>query len=212
MKYGTIYVIKNIVNNKYYVGQTMRSAIIRFNEHLKNSDNINNKGKFINAIRKYGKNMFILYFVVNNIPQKELDFLEKGMIKKLDSVDNGYNSDSGGNKNKIISKESRKKMSIKKIGTAFHKGFLNNNATKEKMRLAKLGRPGPWAGKKRKDLEGGNHFNARKIICLETKEIFSCAMDIERKYGYGHSNIAACCNGRYKYSHGFHWAYYEDAK
>lgn len=33
------------------------------------------------------------------------------------------------------------------------------------------------------------------------------AAEIERKLGYGHSNIAACCNGKSKTSNGYIWKY-----
>lgn len=47
------------------------------------------------------------------------------------------------NKGKIVSEETRKKISI------IHKGKVLTKEAKQKMREAKLGKPGPWLGKKR---------------------------------------------------------------
>lgn len=50
----------------------------------------------------------------------------------------------------------------------------------------------------------------RKIICLETQEIFDSAKEIERLKGFANANIIACCRGKLHTAYKFHWAYYED--
>ena len=51
-----IYKITNNVNNKVYIGKTIRSLEIRFKEHLKDSDIKDNK--LYLEMRKYGKKNF----------------------------------------------------------------------------------------------------------------------------------------------------------
>ena len=55
-----IYKIINIQNNKVYIGQTIRSIEQRFNRHL--NDALNNvlDTHLARAIRKYGKDSFII--------------------------------------------------------------------------------------------------------------------------------------------------------
>ena len=55
-----IYKIINIQNNKVYIGQTIRPIEQRFNRHL--SDALNNvlDTHLARAIRKYGKDSFII--------------------------------------------------------------------------------------------------------------------------------------------------------
>lgn len=55
-----IYKIINIQNNKVYIGQTIRPIEQRFNRHL--SDALNNvlDIHLARAIRKYGKDSFII--------------------------------------------------------------------------------------------------------------------------------------------------------
>lgn len=51
---------------------------------------------------------------------------------------------------------------------------------------------------------------SRKIICIETNEIFLNATEIKKKYGYDNSLIHKCCKGQCKQAYGYHWKYKED--
>lgn len=52
-----IYIIKNYINDKVYIGLTTRTVEIRFKEHLKLLKS--NQSQLIHrAINKYGKNNF----------------------------------------------------------------------------------------------------------------------------------------------------------
>ena len=51
---------------------------------------------------------------------------------------------------------------------------------------------------------------ARKVICLETKQIFGCAKDAEEWCGKG--RVGTCCRGGSKTAGGYHWMFYEDYK
>ena len=56
-RYGRIYIIKNTVNDKVYVGQTKVSLKLRFQNHL--SAARNGKDYIIGkAIRKYGEDFY----------------------------------------------------------------------------------------------------------------------------------------------------------
>ena len=48
---GYIYKITNLINNKIYIGQTIRDVQIRWKEHLRSKD----EAPIHKAIRKYGK-------------------------------------------------------------------------------------------------------------------------------------------------------------
>lgn len=47
----------------------------------------------------------------------------------------------------------------------------------------------------------------RKIICVETSEIFNSSKEINRKYGYHHQTIRYCCKGKFNTAYGYHWQY-----
>lgn len=60
--------------------------------------------------------------------------------------------------------------------------------------------------------QGKNHYRAKKVICIETGEIFSYVREVEKKYGYNHCNISMCCNHkkRRNTAHGYHWEFYDN--
>lgn len=58
------------------------------------------------------------------------------------------------------------------------------------------------------DRTGDKNPNARKVICLETKQVFACIK--EAKLWLGKKGISGCCRGIRKTAGGYHWMYYED--
>ena len=102
---GYIYIHTNKINGKKYVGQTIQRPEDRWH----GGANYRQCPKFWNAIKKYGWDNFEHEVIPALL--EELDFLECEFIKKYDTVNNGYNCESGGNKNKKLSKETRKKLS-----------------------------------------------------------------------------------------------------
>jgi group I intron endonuclease len=91
---GRIYIHKNKINGKCYVGQTTQKPKHRWGI---NGIKYKDSPKFYNAIQKYGWNNFehiVLPTIYTNID--ELNQAEIDVIKDLDSIDNGYNISSGG--------------------------------------------------------------------------------------------------------------------
>ena len=84
-----IYKITNIQNNKVYIGQTIRPIKQRFHRHL--NDALNNilDTHFARAIRKYGKDSFIIEEIDTAQTQDELNKKEQvyEIIKKIDKKD-----------------------------------------------------------------------------------------------------------------------------
>lgn len=102
---GHIYIIRNDINDKVYIGKTIHTLKERLRQHINSSNNDNDahrKSHFHNAIRKYGAEHFFiseLYkYESDNIEElnKHLYEKEKEFIQKLDSYNNGYNSTLGG--------------------------------------------------------------------------------------------------------------------
>lgn len=99
MSGGVVYVIENLENGKKYIGQTTRLDLSeRFREHCGNSTT-SVCPKLRNAIKKYGKDCFIIepLWTSNICDQQELDNKEIEMIEKYDTLNpNGYNLTKGG--------------------------------------------------------------------------------------------------------------------
>lgn len=156
-----VYKTTNLINNKIYVGKD-------------SNDNPNYLGSGLylkRAIKKYGKENFkketLEVCDLSNINEREIYW-----ISKLNSRNNdiGYNITSGGDglgsgKNhpsfgKSLSQDHKNKVSKSMKGRKFslehkkhlsekRKGITFSEETKRKMSLAKLGRCGYWANKKR---------------------------------------------------------------
>jgi group I intron endonuclease len=102
-----IYILTNLINNKIYVGQTVRSLEKRINQHLKRSDCI----AISSAIKKYGIESFKIEQIDSAETIEELNKKENEWILKLNTVyPNGYNLNTGG-LNKRWSEFSKIKMS-----------------------------------------------------------------------------------------------------
>lgn len=128
-----IYKITNIQNNKVYIGQTIRPVEQRFHRHM--NDALNNilDTHFARAIRKYGKENFIIEMIDTAESQDELNQKEQYWIRYYDSVSKGYNetdaiSKCGGN---TYQSKTDKEMDI----------------IKNKIRKTKLGAKNPMARK-----------------------------------------------------------------
>ncbi|MFR4451612.1 MAG: GIY-YIG nuclease family protein [Ruminococcus sp.] len=92
---GGIYAIQNIVNNKYYVGQT-KDFDQRWRQH--SSRLLANKHEnyhLQNAWNKYGADNFV-FSIIEECASEIRDEREMFWIKEKDSFDNGYNLDQGG--------------------------------------------------------------------------------------------------------------------
>jgi group I intron endonuclease len=142
---GIIYLIKNKLNNKCYVGQTIRTLQKRWKEHCDS----NRKGSVINSvILKYSPDNFEITVIVETDNDK-LDELEVKYIKEYNSLyPNGYNIQTGGNLNKKHCKESREKMRLSKLGEKNHNfGKHRSDETKKKISLSKIGKNHHFFGK-----------------------------------------------------------------
>ena len=93
---GSIYLIKNNRNYKYYVGQTHQDVHRRFWCHIWEAERQVDETKLNRAIRKYGRESFY-YSILKICSTRDLDFYEQKYIRVFNSFENGYNSTIGGN-------------------------------------------------------------------------------------------------------------------
>lgn len=102
MMFGEIYIIKNFVNDKIYIGQTVTGSQNRFTQHLNEAfakDRKEYNYYLSKAIRKYGKEAFDFAILADNVPKDDLDLIEEHYIDMYNSSDPdiGYNVSIGGN-------------------------------------------------------------------------------------------------------------------
>lgn len=198
-----VYKIINDSNDKIYIGITTTTIECRFKNHCKNSVIERKSGyKLYNAMKKYGKDKFHIELIVE-VPTWEIACkTEQDLIKKYNTFKNGYNSTLGGEGNigHKASEETRKKMSIARIGKKLNyihpmkgkklssdiiinmckaqklnwqkpdfiekhrkamTGFKHTEETKEKIRLAHIGKPSYH----RETIIDGIKYNSRQEAC-----------------------------------------------
>lgn len=128
-----IYKITNIQNNKVYIGQSIRPVNQRFQRHI--NDALNNilDTHFARAIRKYGKENFIIEEIDTANTQEELNEKEQYWIKYYNSVIDGYNETDA----------------ISKCGGNTYQSKTDEEmeVIKDKIRQTKIGNKNPMAKK-----------------------------------------------------------------
>lgn len=95
---GLIYKVTNKIDNKAYIGQTIRPLNIRIERHLKDAK-YGSKLIFHKALKKYGIEKFHIEILEENISQNKLNERERFWIKKYNTYFKngyGYNMTEGG--------------------------------------------------------------------------------------------------------------------
>ena len=102
---GLIYKITNCVNQKVYIGKTIRSLDIRWKEHLKDMTNPQkNNNKLYRAMNKYGIKNFTIEVLEDNIEDDLLNAKEQEYIQLFNSYYKGYNCTFGGDGESTVDK------------------------------------------------------------------------------------------------------------
>ena len=133
-------------------------------------------------------------------------------------------------KGKAISDETKRKIS-ESIRGEKHPWFGRHHTeeSKRKISLSKMGKPSPMKGKvgkpsvnkgkkmseefkqklrgERPHTRGGNHPKAKKVICVETGEVFDSAVTASLTLGFYKNSVSCVCNRHNKTLGGYHWRY-----
>lgn len=215
-----IYMHKNKINGKVYIGQTYTSLRARFGKN-----GIGYKGCpiFYNAIQKYGWDNFEHEILEENIPNAEIaNEREKFYIALYNSTngDFGYNIQIGGNE--------QTKLAIKVYQYSLTGDFIKEyDSMADAMRELNIsnGKISDCCKGNRKSA-GGFMWSYEKVDKLETykkksrsKPVYQYSLDGKfiRKFdtvteaskfiGCNSSKINSCCNLKIKTSGGYQWRY-----
>lgn len=102
-----------------------------------NGKNYFNSIKFYNAIKKYGWDNFTHEVVYSNLNKQAADKLEKELIHKYNSIEEGYNLKEGGSRGELSTK------SLAKMSESLKRGYSEFPERREKIRNKALGRKMP---------------------------------------------------------------------
>ena len=185
-----VYMHRNKINNKVYIGQTCNIKVRWHPISYKSSS------YFYNAIEKYGWDNFEHIVLIDNLSLEEANQKEKYFIKIYESTNRnkGYNLKTGGNNGYQLSKETKQKIRLS------NQLYAKNNLDKLLIRLEKM------------------HKKVRKkVICLNNNKIFNSQIEAANYAGLKNSTpISRCCKGERKTA-GKHpitgeklkWSFYE---
>ncbi len=128
-----VYKLQNTENGKCYIGITGREVLERWDEHVSRARCGQRNSRIYDAIRKYGKDKFEVTTLESTDCEDAVRDLEKKYIQEFDSYEHGYNCNLGGHGFLVFPDEIRKKIS------EAQKGKIISQETREKMSKAKRG-------------------------------------------------------------------------
>lgn len=122
-----IYKVSNDINDKVYIGKTIKTIEERWWQHT--NSHINDGTHFHRAILQYGKEHFRIEIIEDNVKEDELDQREKYWIAYFNSYENGYNSTLGGDGMLLFPKE--------KVLEMYYKNKMNKQKTLDELGCSK---------------------------------------------------------------------------
>lgn len=224
----TIYIHKNKINGKVYIGQTSQDPKKRWN----NGKGYITSSKFYNAIQKYGWDNFEHIILFSNLTLEEANQKEKELINQYHSTEDeyGYNITNGGS-NFHHSEKTKKKIgksnhialqghhwseSQKQLISELFKGennpFYGHHHTEETKEKISKNRKGKCSGTEhpfyghhhteeelKKMSENRRNKGGKSVICINTGEIFNTANEAARWCGLSNgSSINRVCHKQQK--------------
>lgn len=222
--------------NKSYIGQTCQPLFARSGLR---GQNYHTSTKFYNAIQKYGFDWFKEHheILASNLTKEQADNLEKYYIQKYNSINNGYNIQSGGTFNpaEICSKpiigincqtkdiEYFSSIQEAAIDKKINRRSINKVVNHEPNNYTMGGYV--WLALSEWDelyqIEKEYYLNItpkiknknRQIICLNTLKVYNSIKEAEKDTHI--SNISACCRGVIKSAgtlngEKVYWEYYDN--
>lgn len=207
--------LKNKINGKTYIGQTIRPIQKRLEEHQKS----NRCRALYNAIKKYGWGNFEKDYY--ECPDEDLNFDEDLLIREMATISpNGYNLREGGGSRGKHNKETKQKMRAAALGKPkseeaarksreARRGKTHTIESKKNMSEAHLGEKNHMYGK-----TGDKSPNSKRVYKYNIDgtfiESFGSAVDAENHMKKSGSSINKCARdktGRHKTAYGFKWSY-----
>lgn len=203
-----IYLIKNNINGKCYVGKTLKSPKERFSEHLYDAYKPTEENRpLYRAIKKYGKDNFSLH-VLEECTDGLASEREIWYIKKLRTYAHGYNATIGGDgkqlfDHNVIKAQLEAGLSQKLItelnGCSID--LVRQIRLENSIPLTKIRKQPSVVAYTEDETEVGVFISAREAFR------FLREIGITDARSDGGTHINAVCNGRRKAAYGFKWKY-----
>jgi group I intron endonuclease len=189
---GIVYRVTNNITGKFYIGSTKTTLLRRAGQHWSDATSGNKRGRFQEALIQSSPNdwSWEILFEVEDLSL--LRKYERDTIKLLDACgENGLNMKQGGNLSNIEGL-----MQWKKSNPIPHnKGKYNclSDLSRERMRAAKLGKPGPKVSEETKLKMRAAH-QCKRVKCIETGKEYDSLNLAATEFGVPRQWIRRSCN------------------
>lgn len=193
-------------NGKVYIGITGNNPIERWG----NGYHYSNNQHFYRAILKYGWDNMKHEILFTDLTKEEACEKEIELIAKYQSnnPNYGYNHALGGDINVGWHHSEKSKIKMRKPKSDQTK-FRMSEAGKKRGQPKQWNRRGkePWNKGKKLDYENNFTQNRKRVINLDTGEVFESINNARDKYNA--VKISQVCMGKRNRSGGYRWAYFE---
>lgn len=237
MKEYTVYIHRNKINGKNYVGITYQEL----NQRWRSGKGYKKQIKFARAIKKYGWDGFDHIIVAEKLTEAEASQLEIDLIEKLDAIQNGYNISPGGSTTnhspetlekmrqsmlgKKHTEETKRKISKSKDNIKIPVYCIETDkhyeSVAEASRLTGIDPANIHRVCKGKQITTNQQHwvyegqdapkredkRLRPVVCIDTGKEYVSINEASRDTGIDFSNIKKVCDGKYRHAGGFKWAY-----
>ena len=191
----TIYMAKDKVLGKCYIGRTGSKLNNRISWHYSNSKHRSNK--MANALKEFGRDGF-QWLVLDQTDSREKSYaLEAEFIQKYNTVAEGYNT----NDSDLIPWNKGKKMSAEYCRRlqGSGNGMYGKTHSEEYRR---------WRSEHMSKIQlGSNNASARRIYCVELDQTWDCLIDCSNELHIHRDSLSHCCRGVHKTAGGYHFRY-----
>lgn len=233
--FSCIYLWKNLINGKVYVGQAQN-----FYKRMRGYINETGNHRLIKrAINKYGFDNFDIIVLERDIPYDKLNEREIYWIRYYNSCISfanswGYNMTEGGDGSAGLkhTDETRRKLSDIRKNSGHPVVCVENGRTyKNAVEASKdIGASSPSSIRDclngKRITAGGYHWRylddvdwkpkihgcLKPVLCIETGAEYKSIKEASRRTGINKCSISECCNGTQKRAGGFHWKFVGDDK
>ena len=210
-----IYIIKNLINNKVYIGQSI-DIKARWEKHKKSNDNC----AIHKAFKKYGLNNFSFEVIEECLPEL-LDERETFWIKEYNSYEKGYNMTlgGGGSLKKAVQCFDELGRFVKEYNS-ISEAALDTNTSSEKIIAVCQHYPQrfyagnfqwKYSDDKTTAIQPREKQKSKEIYQFnlngEFIQKFSSLTTAANSLKVDKSKICACCHGRQKTAYGYQWSY-----
>lgn len=222
---GRIYLIRNIINSKIYVGKTTKTLNQRLSSHFYFAIKKESKTHLHKAIRKYGKENFIIEEIEcceNNLGDREIFWISE--------LNPDYNQTLGGDggilgyehteKTKKILSEKRKGKYSKENNPFYNRKHTDEQKKKWSEMRKGCQSPCGFFGKKHttesklktsQSLKNNKNIKRIKVFQLDIDgnflREFDSLSDAAKFVNTNPSNIKYTCEGKFKHCKGYKWSY-----